>query len=61
MFRWIKLLDKITVISRTTFRNHFLNQSTLRNTNADLKISLYVCVHLKGIPRKFRISNPKNY
>ena len=27
--------------------------------NADLKISLYVCVQIKTIPRKFRILNPK--
>ena len=24
-------------------------------TNADLEISIYVCVHAKTIPRKFRI------
>ena len=33
---------------------------TLRYINADLKISLYVCVHIKTIPCKFRILNPKN-
>ena len=32
----------------------------LMYTNADLKISLYVCVHIKTIPWKFRIPNPKN-
>ena len=32
-----------------------------RYTNADLKISLYVCVNIKAIPSKFRIPNPKNY
>ena len=26
-----------------------------RQTNADLKISLYVCVHVRTIPGKFRI------
>ena len=29
-------------------------------TNADLEISLYVCVHIKIIPWKLRIRNPKN-
>ena len=29
-------------------------------TNADLKISLYVCVHIKTTPCKFRIPNLKN-
>ena len=32
-----------------------------RYTNADLKISLYVCVHLKTRTWKFRILNPKNF
>ena len=32
----------------------------LRYTNADLKNSLYVRVHLKTIPWKFCILNPKN-
>ena len=31
-----------------------------RNTNVDLKISLYVCAHLQIIQWKFRILNPKN-
>ena len=31
-----------------------------RHTNADLKISLYVCAHVKTVTRKFRILNPKN-
>ena len=30
------------------------------NANADLKISIYVCVHIKIIPSEFRISNLKN-
>ena len=30
------------------------------HTNADLKISLYVFVHMKAVPEKFRIINPKN-
>ena len=29
-----------------------------RYTNVDLKISVYVCIHRKAIPRKFRILNP---
>ena len=29
--------------------------------NADLKISLYARLHMKTIPRKFRILKPKNY
>ena len=28
--------------------------------NADLKISLYVCIDIKVLPWKFRIFNPKN-
>ena len=31
-----------------------------RYTNVDLKISLYVCVHIKTIPWKFCFLNPKN-
>ena len=31
-----------------------------RYTNADLKISLYVCVQIKIVPWKFRILNYKN-
>ena len=34
---------------------------TWRYTNADLKISLYVCVHIKTTPWKFCILNPKDY
>ena len=30
------------------------------NANADLKISIHVCVHIKIIPSEFRISNLKN-
>ena len=30
-----------------------------RYTNADLKTYLYVCIHIKTIPWKFRILNPK--
>ena len=37
-----------------------LSLKHLRYTNADLKISLYVCVHIKTIPWKFHILNPKN-
>ena len=32
-----------------------------RCNNADLKIPLYVCVHVKTTPWKFRIFNPKDY
>ena len=35
-------------------------KTTYRYTNADLKISLYVCVHVKAIPWKFCILNPKS-
>ena len=31
-----------------------------RYTNSDLKIYLYVCVHIKTIPWKFRFLNPEN-
>ena len=31
-----------------------------RYTNADLKISLYIQIHIKIIPRKFSILNRKN-
>ena len=34
--------------------------STLRYSNADLKIFLYVCVYIKKIPCEFCILNPKN-
>ena len=34
--------------------------NTLRYTNADLKISPYVFVHIKAIPWKFCILNPNN-
>ena len=33
---------------------------TYRYINADLKISLYVCVHVKIMLSKFRILNPNN-
>ena len=36
------------------------NEMTQRYTNADLKISLYVRVHIKLIPWKFRLLNPEN-
>ena len=32
----------------------------LRYTNADLKIFLYVSIHIKTISRKIRILNPEN-
>ena len=44
------------------------NRSDLRNSckrllkgaNAELKVSLYVCVHIKTIPSKFPFLNPDN-
>ena len=42
------------------FAAYFQNTFSLRYTNADLKISLYVCRHIEIIPSKFRILNPKN-
>ena len=32
-----------------------------RYTDADLKLSLHVCVHIKTIPWKSRFLDPKNY
>ena len=37
----------------SAIRNHFY-------INADLKISLFVLIHIKVIPWKFWILNPKN-
>ena len=54
--------------SKDTDEKHVLNSKSdnieimiwkSRYTNADLKISLYVCVHIKRIPWKFRILNPQ--
>ena len=47
-----------------SFENSFFRNSepssTLKVTNADWKISLYVCVHAKIISRKFRFLNLQN-
>ena len=37
-----------------------LNDCDSEDTNADLKISLYFCVHIKTVPWKFLILDPKN-
>ena len=37
-----------------------MRTNTERYTNADLKISPYVCVHIKTIYWKCHIPNPKN-
>ena len=42
-------------------RGGILKPISMRYTNVDLKVSLYVCVHMKTIPWKFRILNPKNF
>ena len=61
MFEWY--LKRTTLkpmqVNVIYFRVHFLIKR-LRYTNADLKITLYICVHIKLIPRKFRIPNPKS-
>ena len=38
-----------------------LNMQYQRYTDPDLKIFVYVCVHIKTIHCKFRIRNPKNH
>ena len=43
-----------------SFRCTKIEVSTSKYTNADLTISLYVCIRIKIIPWKFRILNPKN-
>ena len=42
-------------------KNHKTFLRIWRFANADLKISVYVCVHIKTISWKFWILNPKNY
>ena len=34
--------------------------NTLRYTNADFKISLYVCFYIKVMPEKFHVLDPRN-
>ena len=61
----------LTINYDNKFENHIRNLirkspetkvvlKTLRYTNADLKISLYVRAHIKTIPWKFCIVNPRN-
>ena len=65
----------VAEVSKTPQKIYFVNWKNIfflheelksKNTvinlinNADLKISLYVCVHIKTIPWKFRILNPEN-
>ena len=49
-----------TVCGIFHFRFHFPSPFYKRDTNADLKTSLYVRVHIKIISRKLQIFNPKN-
>ena len=42
------------------WRKKFTKTFTLKYTNVDLKISLYVLIHTKIIPWKFHILNFKN-
>ena len=37
-----------------------MESSILKCANADLRISLYACVHIKAIPWKFRFLNPRS-
>ena len=39
----------------------FSNTLFLRYTDADLKISVHVCIHIKAVPFIFCIYNPKNF
>ena len=50
--------DFLFVFSATKINQYCLYK---RYFNADLKISLYIWVLMKMIPRKFRILNPKNF
>ena len=52
---WCQYRADMEVVS---FSNIYLY--ILMYTNADLKISLYVCVHIKTIQWKFCMFNPKN-
>ena len=45
---------------KVLFINRKYNRNCSRYTNADLKISLYVWVHIKTVTWKFRILNPRN-
>ena len=72
---WKTLPELFLVIDYVSYKlkGHFMfsgdfdNGLTLKieylyveDRGADLKISLYVCIHVKTIPWKFRILNPKN-
>ena len=52
-------LEFINILSSTKY-NRTCSYNSWRYTKADLKISLYACVHIKAIPWKFRILKPKN-
>ena len=51
--------ENINIWSSTKYKRTCLYNSW-GYTNVDLKISLYACVHIKAIPRKFYILKPKN-
>ena len=65
IFPFFKIFQE-TKSLKNVFDNYFIisnilhNRKTERYTNADLKISLYVRVHIILIPRKFCILNPEN-
>ena len=50
----------LTVLQPNSLHNPCHRTNILRYTNADLKISLYVCVYIKTILWKFRFFSPKN-
>ena len=54
------LLETINIWSNTKY-NRTCSFNSWRDTNADLRISLYACVQMKAIPWKFRILKPKIY
>ena len=57
-FTYFTLLPKRCLHFSPT--NFFSHKFLPLNTNADLKFSLHVCVHIKTIPWKFCILDPKN-
>ena len=57
--RDLKVIRKASLLS-IYHKFIFSINTTERCTNANLKISVYVCVHIKKILWKFRILNPKN-
>ena len=48
-------------IKKRVLKKKSKSKISLRYTNTDLEISLYVCVHVKPVPWKFHILNSKNY